>query len=346
MTAEKGDADLGILRFLTCGSVDDGKSSLIGRLLFDAGHVLADELEKLQAESAARGGAGGAIDYSLLLDGLQAEREQGITIDVAYRYFSTQRRKFIVADTPGHEQYTRNMATGATVADLAVVLIDARKGVLKQTRRHSAILNLFGLQRIVVAVNKMDLVGYSEDVFAAIRDEYQGFATKLGLAEVSYIPVVARDGDNVAERSTRMPWYQGPTLLSFLESFEPRSNAQVWDGFAMPVQWVNRPHLDYRGLSGTVVSGAAKPGDPVVILPSARTTTIRALHTADGDLSEATLGDAVTLVLDDAVDASRGDIIAAAGRRPELTDQLAAHVICLSDEALLPGRAYWLRSRR
>jgi bifunctional enzyme CysN/CysC len=332
----------GVLRFLTCGSVDDGKSTLIGRLLFDAGHVFDDELAKLATESAIQGTTGGDTDYALLLDGLQAEREQGITIDVAYRYFATPRRKFIVADTPGHEQYTRNMATGASVSDLAVILIDARKGVLRQTRRHAAILHLLGIQHVVVVINKMDLINFDAARFAGIRDQFLAFARDLGIAEAVFIPVVARDGDNIAAASSRMPWYQGPTVLAHLETVEAPSRS-AWQGMAMPVQWVNRPHLDFRGFSGRIVSGSAKPGAPVVILPSARTTRIRTLHTGDGDVPEAAAGDAVTIVLEDEVDASRGDVIAAADCRPEVTDQFAAHLVWLADEPMLPGRTYLLK---
>jgi bifunctional enzyme CysN/CysC len=331
-----------VLRFVTCGSVDDGKSTLIGRLLFDAGHVFSDELAALQSDSLRHGTTGGDIDYALLLDGLQAEREQGITIDIAYRFFSTPRRKFIVADTPGHDQYTRNMATGASVSDLAILLIDVRKGILPQTRRHSAIVHLLGVRNVVVAVNKMDLVNFDRAPFEAIRSDYEAFAAHLGMTEVICIPIAARDGDNIAEPSSRMPWYEGPTLLSHLETVEPQLGSD-WEGMTMPVQWVNRPHLDFRGFSGTVLSGKATPGDPVVILPSARTTRIRAISTCDGDLAHAARGDAVTLVLQDEVDASRGDVIASADHRPEVTDQFAANLIWLGNEPMLPGRSYWLK---
>jgi bifunctional enzyme CysN/CysC len=331
-----------VLRFLTCGSVDDGKSTLIGRLLFEVGHVFVDELATLEADSQRHGTTGAQIDYALLLDGLQAEREQGITIDVAYRYFSTPRRKFIVADTPGHDQYTRNMVTGASVSDLAIILIDARKGVLTQTRRHSAIAHLLGVRHVVVAVNKMDLIGFDEDQFAAIRTEYEEFATHLGLTSFTFIPVVAFAGDNIAVPSSRMPWYAGPTLLSYLETVDPRPTAS-WNGMTMPVQWVNRPHLDFRGYSGKLASGRVKPGDPVVILPSARTTRIRAVNSPDREQVEAAAGDAVTLVLDQEMDASRGDVIASADCRPEVTDQFAAHLVWLGDEPMLPGRSYWLK---
>lgn len=331
-----------VLRFLTCGSVDDGKSTLIGRLLFDVGHVHTDVFSRIQAESDRRGTTGKEIDYALLLDGLQAEREQGITIDVAYRFFSTLRRKFIVADAPGHDQYTRNMATGASVSDLAVILIDVRKGVLPQTRRHSVIVKLLGVRSYVVAVNKMDLVNFDESAFNAVKAEYETFAANLGIKDVVYIPLVALNGDNIAVPSNRMPWYKGPTLLAHLERVEPRSD-EDWKGMAMPVQWVNRPHLDFRGFSGTLVSGEVARNDRVVVLPSGRTTFIRSIHTSDGDLSKAAAGDAVTFVLGDEVDVSRGDVIASSQNRPEVTDQFAADLIWLGHEPMLPGRSYWLK---
>jgi bifunctional enzyme CysN/CysC len=331
-----------VLRFLTCGSVDDGKSTLIGRLLFDVGHVYTDEVSRIHSESIRRGTTGKEIDYALLLDGLQAEREQGITIDVAYRFFSTLRRKFIVADAPGHDQYTRNMATGASVSDLAVILIDVRKGVLPQTRRHSVIVKLLGVRNLVVAVNKMDLVHFDQTAFNAVRTEYEAFAAHLGMIDVVYIPLVALTGDNIAALSNRMSWYEGPTLLAHLETVEPRSGA-TWEGMAMPVQWVNRPHHDFRGFSGTLISGEVTLGDPVVILPTGRTTRVRAIHTSAGDLPKAATGDAVTLVLEDEVDVSRGDVIASLRDRPEVTDQFAAHIIWLGHEPMLPGRCYWLK---
>ena len=331
-----------LLRFMTCGSVDDGKSTLIGRLLYDLGQVFDDQLAALETDSKKHGTTGEALDLALLVDGLQAEREQGITIDVAYRYFSTRKRKFIVADTPGHEQYTRNMATGASVSDLAVILVDARKGIITQTRRHSAIAHLLGVRHIVVAINKMDMVAFSSERFAEISRDYAAFATDLGIGDVVCIPVAARAGDNIARSSTNMPWYQGPTLLAHLESVDTRPPAST-AGLVMPVQWVNRPNADFRGFSGTIARGAAKPGDQIVVLPSAKTTRIRSVATFDGSLQSAKMGDAVTLVLEDEVDASRGDVIAAAGERPEVTDQLAAHLIWLGDEPMLPGRPYLLK---
>ena len=342
MAVVEDAAGPGVLRFLTCGSVDDGKSTLIGRLLYDAGQIFEDEMQNLRSESIGRGATGGEIDYALLLDGLQAEREQGITIDVAYRYFATPRRKFIVADTPGHEQYTRNMVTGASVSDLAIILIDARKGVLTQTRRHSAIAHFLGVRHVVVAVNKMDLVGFDQERFDAIRTEYEQLASRLGVSEFRCIPVVASDGDNVAAPSSRMPWYTGPTLLTVLETVDP-TPATGWHGMTMPVQWVNRPHLDFRGYSGRIATGLVKPGDRVVVLPSARESAIRAIHTFDGEQLEAAAGDAVTLLFDQDMDASRGDVIAAAKHRPEVTDQFAAHLVWLGDQPMLPGRSYWLK---
>jgi bifunctional enzyme CysN/CysC len=288
------------------------------------------------------GTTGEDVDLALLVDGLQAEREQGITIDVAYRYFSTPRRKFIVADTPGHEQYTRNMATGASVSDLAVILVDARKGVLTQTRRHSAIAHLLGIRHVLIAINKMDLVDFSAARFAEISADYQDFATRLGIADALCIPVAARSGDNIVHRSTQMPWYEGPTLLAQLERVETdRENAT--NEMVMPVQWVNRPNAEFRGFSGTLTSGVTKPGDEVVVLPSAKTSRVKTIHTFDGDLSSASAGDAVTLVLDDEIDVSRGDVIAAPSNRPEVTDQFAAHLIWLGDEPMLPGRPYLLK---
>ncbi len=335
-------ADRDMLRFMTCGSVDDGKSTVIGRLLYDLGQVFDDQLAALEGDSLKHGTTGGDLDLALLVDGLQAEREQGITIDVAYRYFATPRRKFIVADTPGHEQYTRNMATGASVSDLAVILVDARKGVLTQTRRHSAIAHLLGVRHVVAAINKMDLVGFDRERFEAIRADYESFARQLGIAHAICIPVAAHAGDNVVAKSARMPWYAGPTLLEHLETVETGEPAEA-AGFMMPVQWVNRPNLDFRGFSGTITGGPVKPQDRVVVLPSARTTRVRAIHTYDGEMRAAAAGDAVTLVLEDEVDTSRGDVICAADHRPEVADQLAAHLIWLGDEPMLPGRPYLLK---
>ncbi|MDX2263552.1 MAG: sulfate adenylyltransferase subunit CysN [Hyphomicrobiales bacterium] len=340
--AAPAHAEKGLLCFLTCGSVDDGKSTLIGRMLYDAQMIYDDQLTTLEADSKKVGTTGGDIDLALLVDGLQAEREQGITIDVAYRYFSTPRRKFIVADTPGHEQYTRNMATGASVSDVAVILADARKGVLTQTRRHSTIAHLLGIRHAVLAVNKMDLVDFSREVFERIAADYAAFAKALGLENVVAVPVAARSGDNVLNRSVRTPWYSGPTLMSYLEDVEVRADASAAP-FRFPVQWVSRPNLDFRGFAGTVASGAIKAGDKVAVLPSGRTTTLSRIVTYDGDEPHAKAGDAVTLTLADEVDVSRGDVIVAAGDRAEIADQFAAKIIWMSEEPLLPGRPYLIK---
>ena len=337
---EYESADL--LRFITCGSVDDGKSTLIGRLLYDT-RLPDDQRAALEADSKRHGTQGEGIDYALLLDGLAAEREQGITIDVAYRFFGTARRRFIVADCPGHEQYTRNMATGASTAQLAVVLVDARKGLLTQTRRHSYIASLLGVRHVLLAVNKMDMVGYDRDVFRRIAGEYEALARSLGFAHVASIPISALKGDNVTVRSPAMPWHEGGSLLEYLEGVELEP-AAVADAFRMPVQWVCRPDQDFRGFAGTVVAGTVRPGDEVVVLPSGRRSRIARIVTAEGDLSAAPAGSAVVLTLSDEVDASRGDVIAAAANPPDVADQFAAHVLCLGDDALLPGRSYWLRS--
>jgi len=338
-TAPAGER--GLLRFLTCGSVDDGKSTLIGRLLFDSKMLFDDQLSALEKDSARFGTTGEKFDMALLVDGLQAEREQGITIDVAYRFFATKRRKFIVADTPGHEQYTRNMATGASTADLAVLLVDARKGLLTQTHRHSYIVSLLGIRHVVLAVNKMDLVDWDRATFDAIAADYRAFAERIGLANVVTIPLSALTGDNVTQPSSQMPWYSGPTLLDFLESVGVESD-RAGKPFRMPIQWVNRPHLDFRGYSGTIASGHIRPGDRVAVLPSGRTTTVTRIVTMDGDLAEATAGRAVTLTLADEIDASRGDVIAADTSRPALAEQFAAHVVWMSDSQMLPGRPYLL----
>ncbi|WP_435535655.1 sulfate adenylyltransferase subunit CysN [Azospirillum sp. ST 5-10] len=331
-----------LLRFITCGSVDDGKSTLIGRLLLDAKQIFEDQLAALDRDSARWGTTGGALDLALLTDGLQAEREQGITIDVAYRFFATDRRKFIVADTPGHEQYTRNMATGASTADLAVLLVDARKGVLTQTRRHSYIVSLLGIRHVVLAVNKMDLVGYDQARFAAIAADYQAFAERLGIARVTCIPISALAGENVSGPGAAMAWWDGPALLPFLETVEVAA-ARSEAPFRLPVQWVNRPNQDFRGFSGTLVAGRVRPGDAVAVLPSARTSTVARIVTMDGDLDEAVAGQAVTLTLADEIDVSRGDILAAAAARPEVADQFAAHIVWMNDHALMPGRGYLLQ---
>ncbi len=332
----------GLLRFLTCGSVDDGKSTLIGRLLFDSKLILEDQLASLARDSRKHGTTGEDIDLALLVDGLEAEREQGITIDVAYRFFSTPQRAFIVADTPGHEQYTRNMATGASNSDAAVILIDARKGVLTQTRRHSYICSLLGVRHVVVAINKIDLVDYSASSFHHIVGDYMDFAKQLGFASVTAIPLSARYGDNVSARSDKLRWFAGPTLLEFLEGLDAESGL-LDKPFRFPVQWVNRPNLDFRGFSGTVASGSIRAGETIVVAASARESQITRLVTADGDLPEARAGDAVTIVLADEVDIARGDVLARPGSRPEVVDQFAAHVLWMAEDAMLPGRSYLMR---
>ncbi len=331
-----------LLRFITCGSVDDGKSTLIGRLLYESKRLFDDQLVALEADSRRHGTQGERIDYALLLDGLAAEREQGITIDVAYRYFDTDRRKYIVADCPGHEQYTRNMATGASTADLAVVLVDARKGLLQQTRRHSYIISLLGIGQVVLAVNKMDLVDYDAAVFERIAGEYAALAAQMGIAHVQAIPLSALEGQNLSARSALMPWYAGPTLLEHLDTVAIAGHG-AGGGLRLPVQWVNRPHQDFRGFAGTLAAGQVRGGDPVVVLPSARRSTVREVLGPDGPLDVARAGQAVTLVLADEIDVSRGDVIAAAGDPPEVADQFAAHVLWMDDAALLPGRPYWLQ---
>lgn len=332
----------GLLRFLTCGSVDDGKSTLIGRLLYDTKLIHEDQLVALQRDSRRYGTVEEDIDFALLVDGLEAEREQGITIDVAYRFFSTPRRSFIVADTPGHEQYTRNMATGASNSDAAVVLIDARKGVLTQTRRHSYICSLLGIRHIAIAVNKIDLVAFSGERFHRIMGDYCSFAQALGFASITPIPLSARFGDNVTTRSGRMPWYDGLTLLEFLETLDV-DLALTEKSFRFPVQWVNRPHLDFRGFSGTVVSGSIRVGETAVVATSGKESTVERIVTADGDLPEARAGDAVTLTLADELDISRGDVLSRPDGRPEVVDQFAAHVLWMAEEPMLPGRSYVLR---
>jgi bifunctional enzyme CysN/CysC len=334
--------DKGLLRFLTCGSVDDGKSTLIGRLLYDSQLLFEDHLKSLESDSRKFGTTGGELDFALLVDGLQAEREQGITIDVAYRYFSTAKRSFIVADTPGHVQYTRNMATGASGCDLAVLLVDARKGLLTQTRRHSFIVHLLGIRHVVLAVNKMDLVAYSRERFEEIAAAYRAFAGELGIARIACIPVSARAGDNVVLESAAMPWYNGPPLMAELE------NAEVADGaearpLRSPVQWVSRPNADFRGVAGTIVAGAVHPGDRVAVLPSGRITEISRIVTFDGARGEASAGEAVMLVLAEDVDVARGDVLAAPEQRPEIADQVGAHIVWMGEEPMLPGRPYFVQ---
>ncbi len=332
-----------LLRFITCGSVDDGKSSLIGRLLYESQLLYDDQIAALKADSARVGTRGGEIDYALLVDGLAAEREQGITIDVAYRFFNTARRKFIVADTPGHEQYTRNMATGASTADLAVILVDARKGLLLQTRRHSYLVSLLGIRAVVLAVNKMDLVGYDERVFRTIEAEYRLLADRLGFTQVTAIPVSAVHGDNVVGASAAMPWYRGMALLEHLETVAVATGAQDAP-LRLPVQWVNRPHQDFRGFAGTIASGSVRPGDRIRVQPSGRLSTVTRIVTAEGDLGEAGCGKAVTLLLADEVDVSRGDVLSAHDAPLECADQFEATVMWMSEAPLLQGRQYLLKT--
>ncbi len=332
-----------LLRFITCGSVDDGKSTLIGRLLYDSKMIFEDQLAALQADSKRVGTQGQAIDFALLVDGLAAEREQGITIDVAYRFFATEKRKFIVADTPGHEQYTRNMVTGASTADLAVILIDARKGVLTQTRRHSYLAHLIGIKNIVLAVNKMDLVDYSQSVFAAIVADYAAFAQSIGISGFTAIPISGFNGDTITARSANMPWYDGPTLIDHLEQVEINAAAALAKPFRLPVQWVNRPNLDFRGFSGLIASGTIRKGDAVRILPSGKTSTVSRIVTLDGELEEAIAGQSITLCLADEVDCSRGDVIAAAAVPPEAANQFEASLVWMDDDPLHVGRSYWLK---
>ena len=332
----------GLLRFLTCGSVDDGKSTLIGRLLYDTKLLFDDQLATLERDSKKHGTAGEDIDFALLVDGLEAEREQGITIDVAYRFFTTDKRKFIVADTPGHEQYTRNMATGASTADLAILLVDARRGILTQTRRHAFIASLLGIRQIVLAVNKIDLVDFSREVFEKIRDDFTEFAGNFGFRQIVAIPISARYGDNVIARSERTPWYNGPALLDHLETVDVTNETEA-KPFRMAVQWVNRPNLDFRGFSGTIASGAVRPGDKIVVAGSGRSSTVARIVTANGDLDLAVAGDAVTLTLADEIDISRGDLLVAANDQPEVADQFAAHLLWMSEDHLLPGRPYLVK---
>jgi bifunctional enzyme CysN/CysC len=331
-----------LLRFITCGSVDDGKSTLIGRLLFDSKMIYEDQLKQIEADSKIIGTTGGGFDPALLTDGLKAEREQGITIDVAYRYFSTAKRKFIIADTPGHEQYTRNMATGASTADLAVILIDARNGVLTQTKRHSFIVSLLGIRHVVVAVNKMDLCDFSEARFNEICDDYRAFAARLDLPDVHFIPISALDGDNVVDHSQRCAWYTGSTLMDFLESVYIDSDRNLRD-FRMPVQYVNRPNLDFRGFCGTVSSGIVRVGDEIMVLPSRQTSKVKEIVTLDGNLEEAFSPLAVTLTLEDEIDASRGDMIVRSGNLPRSADQIDAMLVWMNADAMVPGKTYLIK---
>ncbi|MDT4332083.1 sulfate adenylyltransferase subunit CysN [Methylomonas sp. MED-D] len=333
-----------LLRFLTCGNVDDGKSTLIGRLLHDSKMIYEDQLAAVQADSVKSGTTGaGKIDLALLVDGLQAEREQGITIDVAYRYFSTSTRKFIIADTPGHEQYTRNMATGASTCDLAVILIDARYGVQTQTKRHSFIASLLGIKHIIVAVNKMDLVGYSQETFEKIRDDYMAFVKTLDLHDIHFIPMSALDGDNVVNPSANMPWFTGLPMMELLNSIEIASDHNFADA-RFPVQYVNRPNLDFRGFCGTVASGLFRQGDPITVLPSGKTSTIKSIVTFDGDLPQAFAGMAVTLTLNDEIDISRGDVVLGGQQTaPSVADKFKANIVWMTEQAMLPGRQYVIK---
>ncbi len=332
----------GLLRFITCGSVDDGKSTLIGRLLYESKLLYEDQLAALVADSKKFGTQGDDLDFALLLDGLTAEREQGITIDVAYRFFSTDKRNFIVADTPGHEQYTRNMVTGASTADVAVILIDARKGVLTQTRRHSYLASLLGIRKVVLAVNKLDMLGYAQDVFERIEQEYREFARQIGLEDVVCIPLSALKGDNVTAASANTHWYHGPTLMGYLETV-PVADDVGSKPFRMPVQWVNRPNLDFRGFSGRIVGGAVRPGDRVRVLPSGKESTVARIVAKDGDLDRAIAGQSITLTLTDEIDISRGDMLAASDSPPGIADQFEAMVIWMSEDEMLPGRPYLLK---
>lgn len=333
-----------LLRFITCGSVDDGKSTLIGRLLYDSKMIFEDQLAALEDDSRRVGTQGQEIDFALLVDGLAAEREQGITIDVAYRFFSTDKRKFIVADTPGHEQYTRNMVTGASTADLAVILIDARKGVLTQTRRHSYLVHLLGIRNIVVAVNKMDLIDYDQARFESIVADYRAFAASVGIVDFTPIPISGFKGDNITlAPSPKTPWYRGSSLIEHLESVQLDETADQVTPLRLPVQWVNRPNLDFRGFSGQIAAGSVKPGDLIRVLPSGKTSSVTRIVTFDGELAEAVAGQSVTLCLADEIDCSRGDLIAAADSPPQVADQFEATIVWMSDEAMLPSRPYWLK---
>ncbi|WP_429208535.1 sulfate adenylyltransferase subunit CysN [Aeromonas veronii] len=328
-----------LLRFLTCGSVDDGKSTLIGRLLHDSQQIYEDQLKALESDSQKLGTTGEKLDLALLVDGLQAEREQGITIDVAYRYFSTAKRKFIISDTPGHEQYTRNMATGASTCDLAIILIDARKGVLDQTRRHSFIASLLGIKQFVVAVNKMDLVEFSREVFERISADYREFAKKLSVDTIHIVPVSALDGDNVVNSSDKLAWYQGETLLALLESAEVERELERHP-VRLPVQYVNRPNLDFRGFAGTLASGILRVGDRLAVLPSGKESTVTRIVTFDGDLEYALPGQAITVTFADEIDISRGDLLVDAAKQPQVTQNLLAHIVWMGEESLQPGRVY------
>tara|TARA_R110002096_G_scaffold432240_1_gene648620 strand:+ start:30804 stop:32687 length:1884 start_codon:yes stop_codon:yes gene_type:complete len=339
----KAQEEKSFLRFITCGSVDDGKSTLIGRLLYDSKMIFEDQLVALTNDSKKVGTQGQDIDFALLVDGLAAEREQGITIDVAYRFFSTDKRKFIVADTPGHEQYTRNMATGASTADLAILMIDARKGILTQTKRHSFIVSLLGIKNVVLAINKMDLVDYDQASFDRIEGNYRAFASGFGFDEIVSIPMSALAGDNILELSDNTPWFNGSTLMEYLETVDVSSDA-IEKPFRLPVQWVNRPNLDFRGFSGTIASGSINIGDEIIALPSGKTSTVKSILAPKGEKQTAALGEAVTVCLDDEIDVSRGDVIAKVKDRPETTDQFQAHIIWMHEDHMLPGRPYLIKT--
>jgi bifunctional enzyme CysN/CysC len=332
-----------LLRFITCGSVDDGKSTLIGRLLYESKMLFEDQLAALEADSKKVGTREGEIDYALLLDGLAAEREQGITIDVAYRFFSTDRRKFIVADTPGHEQYTRNMVTGASTADLAIILIDARKGVLVQTRRHSYLVSLIGIRHVVLAVNKMDLVNYSKEVFDRIEADYRAFAKQIGLAEIHAMPISGVKGDNIVEKSANTPWYSGPTLMHLLETVEIDEEQLQRQPFRMPVQWVNRPNLDFRGFAGTITGGSVRTGDRVRVMPSGRESVVTRIVTATGDLPQAVANQSITLTLADEVDISRGDVLCVPSKPAQVADRFEATIVWMTEDPLTRGKGYFLK---
>ncbi|WP_026440314.1 sulfate adenylyltransferase subunit CysN [Acidocella facilis] len=332
-----------LLRFITCGSVDDGKSTLIGRLLYDSKMIFEDQLAALESDSKKIGTQGQNIDFALLVDGLAAEREQGITIDVAYRFFATEKRKFIVADTPGHEQYTRNMVTGASTADLAIILVDARKGILTQTRRHSYLAHLIGIRHLVLAVNKMDLIGYDQQTYDRIVDEYKSFSQSIGIKSFTPMPISGYVGDNITERSSNTPWYTGVPLVELLENVELDVTADQGKAFRMPVQWVNRPNLDFRGFSGLVATGLVKRGDAIRVLPSGKTSSIDRIVTFDGDLEQAVAGQSVTLCLTDEIDCSRGDVITTADEPVQVADQFEATIVWMADEMMTPGRSYWMK---
>ncbi|HAG36478.1 MAG TPA: sulfate adenylyltransferase subunit CysN, partial [Erythrobacter sp.] len=332
-----------MLRFITCGSVDDGKSTLIGRLLYDSKMIFEDQLAALENDSRRVGTQGQDIDFALLVDGLAAEREQGITIDVAYRFFATEKRKFIVADCPGHEQYTRNMVTGASTADCAVILIDARKGVLVQTRRHSFLCHQLGIRNLVLAVNKMDLIDYDEAKFNAIVSDYAKFAESIGVESFTAVPISGLAGDNITSRSDNTDWYGGPVLIDLLETMQISNTASQKKPFRMPVQWVNRPNLDFRGFSGLIASGTVKPGDELRSLPSGKTSTVKSVVTMDGELDEAVAGQSITITLEEEIDCSRGDVLATADDPPEVADQFETTIVWMDDEPLVVGRGYWLK---